>query len=91
MSPTSHQCVNRSGMHAVDADRVPAQFGGERARHPGDCVLARGVVHHERLHLDAGGGADQDDRATTAAVDDLLARLLDEFDGFGEIIRSGGT
>ena len=48
------------------------QFGGEGARHPGHGVLAGGVVHHERLHLQSGRRADQNDRPAAAAVDDLL-------------------
>ena len=49
-----------------------AEFGGQRPGHPGDGVFARGVVHHERLHFHACGGADQDDGAAATAVDDVV-------------------
>ena len=59
-------------MHAVDPNRMLTQLRGERPRHPGDGVLASGVVNHERLQLDSSRRADQYDRTAAATVDDRL-------------------
>jgi hypothetical protein len=56
-------------MQAVHEDVVHSEFGRESPCQAGDRVLARRVVHHERLDLHSCGGSDEDDGATTASLD----------------------
>ena len=42
-------------------------------------------MNHERLELDSGGRADQDDRPATAAVDDVLGTGHHGVPGAGEV------